>query len=215
MGAKPREHDSCAEHSSTPSSVSCPARPLAAAEARTSTSASPRSGWAPGSACRRSTCARSIRAPSTAPASAGRWRRLGDQHRELRRRDRLGDLQIADTASMGGVCSRSVASWRAVRQSRTSASTRSARGPLDTPLLRELFATDLEQAQRRLVHVPMGRFAEARAIPRGPLARQASGRPRRRCRRSSDPSCPDWCEPTSGGGRRSGSCSRSRRRRSS
>ncbi len=31
-------------------------------------------------------------------------------------------------------------------------------GPVDTPLLRDLFASDPERAQRRLVHVPMGRF---------------------------------------------------------
>jgi len=37
-------------------------------------------------------------------------------------------------------------------------------GPVDTPLLRELFASDPEKAQRRLVHVPVGRFAEAREI---------------------------------------------------
>jgi NAD(P)-dependent dehydrogenase (short-subunit alcohol dehydrogenase family) len=34
-------------------------------------------------------------------------------------------------------------------------------GPVDTPLLRELFAKDPERAARRLVHVPMGRFARA------------------------------------------------------
>ena len=33
-------------------------------------------------------------------------------------------------------------------------------GPVNTPLLRELFATDEERAARRLVHVPMGRFGE-------------------------------------------------------
>lgn len=33
-------------------------------------------------------------------------------------------------------------------------------GPVNTPLLKELFAKDPVQAQRRLVHVPMGRFAE-------------------------------------------------------
>jgi NAD(P)-dependent dehydrogenase (short-subunit alcohol dehydrogenase family) len=33
-------------------------------------------------------------------------------------------------------------------------------GPVNTPLLKELFATDEERAARRLVHVPMGRFAE-------------------------------------------------------
>ncbi|MDN5587672.1 MAG: SDR family oxidoreductase, partial [Brevibacterium sp.] len=34
-------------------------------------------------------------------------------------------------------------------------------GPVNTDLLRELFAKDPEMAARRLVHVPMGRFAEA------------------------------------------------------
>jgi NAD(P)-dependent dehydrogenase (short-subunit alcohol dehydrogenase family) len=33
-------------------------------------------------------------------------------------------------------------------------------GPVNTPLLKELFATDAERAARRLVHVPMGRFGE-------------------------------------------------------
>jgi len=33
-------------------------------------------------------------------------------------------------------------------------------GPVNTPLLKELFAKDEERAARRLVHVPMGRFAE-------------------------------------------------------
>jgi NAD(P)-dependent dehydrogenase (short-subunit alcohol dehydrogenase family) len=33
-------------------------------------------------------------------------------------------------------------------------------GPVNTPLLRELFAKDAERAARRLVHVPMGRFGE-------------------------------------------------------
>jgi NAD(P)-dependent dehydrogenase (short-subunit alcohol dehydrogenase family) len=33
-------------------------------------------------------------------------------------------------------------------------------GPVNTPLLQELFASDPERAARRLVHVPMGRFAE-------------------------------------------------------
>jgi NAD(P)-dependent dehydrogenase (short-subunit alcohol dehydrogenase family) len=37
-------------------------------------------------------------------------------------------------------------------------------GPVNTPLLRELFASDPEKAARRLVHLPMGRFAEAREI---------------------------------------------------
>jgi NAD(P)-dependent dehydrogenase (short-subunit alcohol dehydrogenase family) len=37
-------------------------------------------------------------------------------------------------------------------------------GPVNTPLLEELFAADPERAQRRLVHVPMGRFAEPEEI---------------------------------------------------
>jgi NAD(P)-dependent dehydrogenase (short-subunit alcohol dehydrogenase family) len=42
-------------------------------------------------------------------------------------------------------------------------------GPIDTPLLRELFAKDPEKAQRRLVHVPMGRFGRADEIANGVL----------------------------------------------
>ena len=34
-------------------------------------------------------------------------------------------------------------------------------GPVNTPLLQELFAKDKERAARRLVHIPIGRFAEA------------------------------------------------------
>jgi NAD(P)-dependent dehydrogenase (short-subunit alcohol dehydrogenase family) len=37
-------------------------------------------------------------------------------------------------------------------------------GPVNTPLLQELFAKDPAQAARRLVHLPMGRFAEPREI---------------------------------------------------
>ncbi|MCC9308802.1 3-oxoacyl-ACP reductase [Kitasatospora sp. RB6PN24] len=37
-------------------------------------------------------------------------------------------------------------------------------GPVNTPLLRELFAKDPERAARRLVHVPLGRFAEPEEI---------------------------------------------------
>jgi NAD(P)-dependent dehydrogenase (short-subunit alcohol dehydrogenase family) len=37
-------------------------------------------------------------------------------------------------------------------------------GPVNTPLLQELFAKDPERAQRRLVHVPLGRFAEPAEI---------------------------------------------------
>jgi NAD(P)-dependent dehydrogenase (short-subunit alcohol dehydrogenase family) len=37
-------------------------------------------------------------------------------------------------------------------------------GPVNTPLLMELFAKDPERAARRLVHIPMGRFADAGEI---------------------------------------------------
>src|ERR1700760_1681735 len=37
-------------------------------------------------------------------------------------------------------------------------------GPVNTPLLKELFAKDPERAARRLVHVPVGRFAEPEEI---------------------------------------------------
>jgi NAD(P)-dependent dehydrogenase (short-subunit alcohol dehydrogenase family) len=37
-------------------------------------------------------------------------------------------------------------------------------GPVATPLLMDLFASDPERAQRRLVHVPVGRFAEPSEI---------------------------------------------------
>ena len=42
-------------------------------------------------------------------------------------------------------------------------------GPVNTPLLRELYANDPEKAARRLVHLPMGRFAEAREIANAAL----------------------------------------------
>ena len=37
-------------------------------------------------------------------------------------------------------------------------------GPVNTPLLEELFAKDPEKAARRLVHIPMGRFGEVGEI---------------------------------------------------
>jgi NAD(P)-dependent dehydrogenase (short-subunit alcohol dehydrogenase family) len=42
-------------------------------------------------------------------------------------------------------------------------------GPVNTPLLQELFASDPERAARRLVHLPMGRFAEPAEIARAAL----------------------------------------------
>jgi NAD(P)-dependent dehydrogenase (short-subunit alcohol dehydrogenase family) len=37
-------------------------------------------------------------------------------------------------------------------------------GPVNTPLLKELFAADPERAAKRLVHIPMGRFGEPEEI---------------------------------------------------
>jgi NAD(P)-dependent dehydrogenase (short-subunit alcohol dehydrogenase family) len=42
-------------------------------------------------------------------------------------------------------------------------------GPVNTPLLQELFAKDPEKAARRLVHLPFGRFAEAEEIANAAL----------------------------------------------
>ena len=42
-------------------------------------------------------------------------------------------------------------------------------GPVNTPLLQELFAKDPAKARRRLVHIPIGRFGEAREIAQGAL----------------------------------------------
>jgi NAD(P)-dependent dehydrogenase (short-subunit alcohol dehydrogenase family) len=40
---------------------------------------------------------------------------------------------------------------------------------VSTPLLQELFANDPQKAARRLVHLPMGRFAEAGEIAQAAL----------------------------------------------
>jgi NAD(P)-dependent dehydrogenase (short-subunit alcohol dehydrogenase family) len=76
--------------------------------------------------------------------------------------------QISYTASKGGVLalSRELGVQFARQGVRVNAL---CPGPVNTPLLRELFASDPEQAARRLVHVPMGRFADAREIAQGAL----------------------------------------------
>jgi NAD(P)-dependent dehydrogenase (short-subunit alcohol dehydrogenase family) len=76
--------------------------------------------------------------------------------------------QISYTASKGGVLalSRELGVEFARRGVRVNAM---CPGPVDTPLLRELFAKDPEKAARRLVHVPMGRFALAEEIANGVL----------------------------------------------
>jgi NAD(P)-dependent dehydrogenase (short-subunit alcohol dehydrogenase family) len=42
-------------------------------------------------------------------------------------------------------------------------------GPVNTPLLQELFSKDPERAARRLVHLPMGRFAEPTEIAKAAM----------------------------------------------
>ncbi|WP_061296923.1 3-oxoacyl-ACP reductase [Herbidospora cretacea] len=71
--------------------------------------------------------------------------------------------QISYTASKGGVLAmtRELGVQFAREGIRVNAL---CPGPVDTPLLRELFAKDPERAQRRLVHVPLGRFARAEEI---------------------------------------------------
>jgi NAD(P)-dependent dehydrogenase (short-subunit alcohol dehydrogenase family) len=71
--------------------------------------------------------------------------------------------QISYTASKGGVLamSRELGVQFAREGIRVNAL---CPGPVNTPMLQELFAKDPERAARRLVHVPMGRFAEADEI---------------------------------------------------
>ncbi|MEZ0292756.1 MAG: SDR family oxidoreductase [Solirubrobacteraceae bacterium] len=71
--------------------------------------------------------------------------------------------QISYTASKGGVLalSRELGVEFARRGVRVNAL---CPGPVNTPLLQELFAKDPVAAARRLVHVPTGRFAEVREI---------------------------------------------------
>jgi NAD(P)-dependent dehydrogenase (short-subunit alcohol dehydrogenase family) len=76
--------------------------------------------------------------------------------------------QISYTASKGAVLSmsRELGVEFARRGVRVNAL---CPGPVNTPLLQELFASDPEKAARRLVHLPMGRFAEAREIANAAL----------------------------------------------
>lgn len=71
--------------------------------------------------------------------------------------------QVSYTASKGGVLamSRELGVQFAREGVRVNAL---CPGPVNTPLLQELFAKDPERAARRLVHVPIGRFAEPEEI---------------------------------------------------
>jgi NAD(P)-dependent dehydrogenase (short-subunit alcohol dehydrogenase family) len=76
--------------------------------------------------------------------------------------------QISYTASKGGVLamSRELGVQFARQGIRVNAL---CPGPVNTPLLRELFAKDPERAAKRLVHVPVGRFGEAEEIAKAAL----------------------------------------------
>ena len=67
--------------------------------------------------------------------------------------------QISYTASKGGVLA--MTRELGVQYARDGIRVNAlCPGPVDTPLLRELFASDPDGARRRFVHVPMGRFAD-------------------------------------------------------
>jgi NAD(P)-dependent dehydrogenase (short-subunit alcohol dehydrogenase family) len=76
--------------------------------------------------------------------------------------------QVSYTASKGGVLalSRELGVEFARRGVRVNAL---CPGPIDTPLLRDLFAKDPEKAARRMVHIPMGRFGLAEEIANAAL----------------------------------------------
>ena len=75
--------------------------------------------------------------------------------------------QIAYTSAKGGVLSmtREIATEFARQGIRANAL---CPGPVETPLLRELLS-DPQRRERRLVHIPMGRFGDAREIARAAL----------------------------------------------
>jgi len=76
--------------------------------------------------------------------------------------------QISYTASKGAVLSlsRELGVEFADRGVRVNAL---CPGPVNTPLLKELFAKDPDRAAKRLVHIPMGRFGEPEEIAKAAL----------------------------------------------
>ena len=76
--------------------------------------------------------------------------------------------QISYTASKGAILSlsRELGVEFADRGVRVNAL---CPGPVNTPLLKELFSKDPERAAKRLVHIPMGRFGEPEEIAKAAL----------------------------------------------
>jgi NAD(P)-dependent dehydrogenase (short-subunit alcohol dehydrogenase family) len=76
--------------------------------------------------------------------------------------------QISYTASKGAVLamSREMGVEFAAQGVRVNAL---CPGPVSTPLLQELFAKDPERAEKRLIHIPMGRFGEPAEIANAAL----------------------------------------------
>ena len=97
--------------------------------------------------------------PGRAAAHGARAEGLDHQHRVVRRGDGLGDL--ADLLHrVQGRRAGDVAGARGAVRAQGIRVNALCPGPVNTPLLQELFAKDPERAARRLVHVPVGRFAE-------------------------------------------------------
>ena len=98
------------------------------------------------------------------PVHAGAGARLDHQHRVVRRRAWARRRRRSPTPRPRAAC------WRCRRELGVQFAREGIRvnalcpGPVNTPLLQELFAKDPERAARRLVHIPMGRFAEADEI---------------------------------------------------
>ena len=95
-------------------------------------------------------------------------RRLGHQHRLVRGGDGCRDVADLVHRVKGAVLSmsREMGVQFARQGVRVNAL---CPGPVDTPLLQELFASDPAKAARRLVHVPTGRFGQAREIANAAL----------------------------------------------
>lgn len=107
-----------------------------------------------------------LQARDTAPP---RWqRRIGDQHRIVRGRHGRGDV-AGLLHRLQGRCAVALAGASVQFARRGIRVNALCPGPVDTPLLRELFAKDPEKAARRLVHLPIGRFAHPREIAQAAL----------------------------------------------